>query len=145
MVSNIVGNTVQGEDFFDRERELASVLERIETDNVLLLAPRRVGKTSLMYRVREEATKRGHLSAYLSVADVNTEFQFVQKLYEVAHGWSPAKRAVKALAKGPLGRFMKRIKKLGVATMSIELADDGERLRFRSSLLRDFWVRRILP
>lgn len=54
MVSNIVGNTVQGDDFFDRERELSSVLARLQTDHVLLLAPRRVGKTSLMYRVRED-------------------------------------------------------------------------------------------
>jgi hypothetical protein len=123
VVSNIVGNTVQGEDFFDRERELERVLERLQTDNVLLLAPRRVGKTSLMYRVREKEKELGHLAAYLSVADVDTELQFVQKLYEAAQTWSPGQRAVKALAKGPLGRFMRRIKKLGVATVAVELAD----------------------
>lgn len=126
MVSNIVGNTVQGDDFFDRQRELSSVLARLQTDHVLLLAPRRVGKTSLMYRVREEATKAGQLAAYVSVSDIGTELQFVQKLYETAQAWSPAKRAVKALAKGPLGRFMRRIKKLGVATVAIELADNAE-------------------
>jgi hypothetical protein len=125
MISNIVGNTVQGEDFFDRERELASVLDRLETDNVLLLAPRRVGKTSLMYRIQEKEKKLGRLAAYLSVADVNSELQFVQKLYEAAQRWSPGKSAIKKLAGGPLGRFMKRIKKLGVAVVSIELADNA--------------------
>lgn len=123
MPSNIVGNTVQGEDFFDRQPELASILARLDTDNILLLAPRRVGKTSLMYRVREKETELGRLAAYISVADVNSELQFVQKLYEAAQTWSPGSRAVKGLAKGPLGRFMHRIKKLGVATIAVELAD----------------------
>ncbi len=125
MISNIVGNTVQGDDFFDRERELESVLDRLETNNVLLLAPRRVGKTSLMYRIQEKEKELGRLAAYLSVADVNSELQFVQKLYEAAQRWSLGKRAIEKLAGGPLGRFMKRIKKLGVAVVSIELADNA--------------------
>src|SRR5690349_10278538 len=109
MVSNIVGNTVQGEDFFDRKRELSHIEDRLQTDNILLLAPRRVGKTSLMYRLRDGASKQDMLAAYLSVSDVSTEFQFIQKLYEIAQTLRPAKRAIRGLANGPLGRFFRRI------------------------------------
>ena len=78
-----------------------------------------------MYRVRDRAKELGHLAAYLSVADISTELQFVQKLYEAAQTWKLGAQAVKALAKGPLGRFMHRIKKLGIATVAVELADDA--------------------
>jgi uncharacterized protein len=74
-----------------------------------------------MYRIREEATRQGLLAAYLSVADVGSEFQLVEKLYEAVQTLKPGKQVVKALARGPLQRFMKRIKKLGVATVSVEL------------------------
>jgi hypothetical protein len=126
MISNVVGNTVKGEDFFDRKRELDRILDRIATDHVLLLAPRRVGKTSLMYRLRDTVAKQGMLAAYLSVSDVTTEFQFIQKLYDATQKQKPAKSAIRTLAKGPLGRFFRRIKKLGVATVSIELADNAQ-------------------
>ncbi|MDQ3773238.1 MAG: hypothetical protein M3461_02095 [Pseudomonadota bacterium] len=45
---NMTGPVVRGEDFFDREHEQARFWRDLETDNLLLLAPRRVGKTSLM-------------------------------------------------------------------------------------------------
>lgn len=125
MASNIVGNVVQGADFFDRETELDNLWERLDTDHVLLLAPRRVGKTSLMYRVLDHAKRHEHLAAYMSVADINTEPQLIKRLLETAQQWSVGKRAVKALAKGPLGGLLKRIRKLGVAVVSVELADNA--------------------
>ena len=90
---NLIGKPAEGEDFFDRERETRRLWERIDTDNVLLLAPRRVGKTSLMFRLRDGAEREGFHATYVSVADVTTE--------------------------------------------------TGGRFLFRSSLLRDFWLRRV--
>jgi hypothetical protein len=126
MVSNAIGKPVQGEDFFDRVREVKYIWDRLDTDNVLLLAPRRVGKTSLMYRLRDGARKRGFSAAYLSVSDITTELAFVQKLYAAAQSIDPARRAVLRLAKGPLDQFFKRIKKLGVMSVSVELADTAQ-------------------
>ena len=61
---NLIGKPAEGEDFFDRERELRQVWDRLETDNVLLLAARRVGKTSLMYRLRDRAEPEGFHATY---------------------------------------------------------------------------------
>jgi uncharacterized protein len=79
-----------------------------------------------MYRVRDTVTKKGMLAAYVSVSDVTTEFQFIQKLYDATQKQKPAKSTIRGLAKGPLARFFRRIKKLGVATVSIELADNAQ-------------------
>lgn len=46
---NIVGKPVSGADFFGREGELQSLIEALRNQHVLLLAPRRVGKTSLLF------------------------------------------------------------------------------------------------
>lgn len=56
---NLIGKPAEGEDFFDRVRETRRIWDRLDTDNVLLLAPRRVGKTSLMLRLRDGAAERG--------------------------------------------------------------------------------------
>ncbi len=47
MVKKSMGKPVKGSNFFNRKRELRRLWRCLESDNVLLLAPRRVGKTSL--------------------------------------------------------------------------------------------------
>ncbi|MFM7204245.1 MAG: hypothetical protein ACKO6N_25985 [Myxococcota bacterium] len=51
---NIVGQAVTGPDFFDRPQQIQWIWERISVSNILLTAPRRSGKTSLMFRLRDE-------------------------------------------------------------------------------------------
>jgi len=137
MLSNIVGNTVQGEDFFDREHELDRVLERLETDNVLLLAPRRVGKTSLMYRVREKDKELGRLAAYLDLLSAvakNPEGEPLRVLQSV----------LGARVQDPEQRDRQLRYLIDVLQSDGYLVLESERYRFRSALLRDFWARRIL-
>ena len=46
-----IGNVVRNDDFFDREQLLDDLWAILETDSVLLAAPRRVGKTSIMHKL----------------------------------------------------------------------------------------------
>ena len=54
-MNNIVGAPVTGSNFFPRERELSWIWERLPHSSILLAAPRRSGKTSLMYFMHENA------------------------------------------------------------------------------------------
>lgn len=55
-----VGNWVSGEKFWDRESELQSFVEQLdEGAHILLTAPRRTGKTSLMREVVRQLHERG--------------------------------------------------------------------------------------
>jgi uncharacterized protein len=48
-LTKTVGNWVEGDRFWDREAEMQLFIEKIEEgDHLLLIAPRRIGKTSLM-------------------------------------------------------------------------------------------------
>ncbi|MEK7723756.1 MAG: hypothetical protein AAB336_05365, partial [Acidobacteriota bacterium] len=48
-VTNRVGSAVRGKDFFGRERFVDLVWQKILHGNILLAAPRRFGKTSVLY------------------------------------------------------------------------------------------------
>lgn len=53
-VTNRVGSPVRGKDFFGRERFVDLLWQKILHGNILLAAPRRFGKTSVMYRLIDE-------------------------------------------------------------------------------------------
>lgn len=52
MIKNLVGPPARGDDFYNREELIELVWDYLEQgNNILLAAPRRYGKTSLMYRL----------------------------------------------------------------------------------------------
>ena len=58
-MKNITGQAVTGEDLYGRSRELADLWEKLEQgEHVLMLAPRRVGKTSLMQELQRAPRER---------------------------------------------------------------------------------------
>jgi AAA+ ATPase superfamily predicted ATPase len=53
MVTNRVGSPVRLDDFFGRDPFVELLWEKLDAGNVLLAAPRRFGKTSVMYRLMD--------------------------------------------------------------------------------------------
>ena len=82
MMISPVGSPARGEQFFDRESEQRRFWRRLQHDNILLLAPRRVGKTSLMLKLQEHAPGHGYQALYFTVEGAQNEGEFVQRLYE---------------------------------------------------------------
>ncbi|HEX8710019.1 MAG TPA: hypothetical protein VF723_17390 [Pyrinomonadaceae bacterium] len=54
MIINRVGCPVRGDDFYGRDAFIRMVREKLEAGHVLLVSPRRFGKTSVMYRLIDE-------------------------------------------------------------------------------------------
>lgn len=52
----------------------------LKTSNLLLLAPRRVGKSSLLNRMREDGPAKGYHTLYLAVPDAEDELDFIKRL-----------------------------------------------------------------
>lgn len=75
----VTGNPVTGEDFFDREQLIANLWQTLEADSVLLAAPRRVGKSSIMLRLRE-APAAGFHPVYLEAEYYNAPEDLVTDL-----------------------------------------------------------------
>ena len=68
---------------FDRDEVIERAWELLDTSNLLLLAPRRVGKSSLLNRMKEEGLDRGYKTLYLSVPDAEDELDFIKRLTRV--------------------------------------------------------------
>lgn len=115
-LENVIGKPVQGHNFFGRASELAELQAITAAEHVLLLAPRRVGKTSLLHALAKRVDADGSaIGVYTSVAAATNESQFVQAVlggvYATKRG-RKLKRGVVARALG-LGRGIKSVKIAG--------------------------------
>jgi uncharacterized protein len=114
----VVGSPVEGEDFFDRDSERRRMWRRLETDSLLLLAPRRIGKTSLMRALCAEADQHGFRAVSLSFAACDDEMHCVREL-------SKAVASAKGLDLSALQRALKGllpdVKSLTIGPLGIEL------------------------
>lgn len=80
-MKNIVGQAVRGKDFWDRKSELAKIWQAIENGtHPLLVAPRRVGKTSIMYKILDEP-KDDYAVVYVNTESADSENDFWHKLF----------------------------------------------------------------
>ena len=124
-VRNIIGALALGNDFFDRHREISQFWSDLDTDNLLLLAPRRVGKTSILRRMEETAGQHGFQALFLDVSDCADEQAFVRRLWSAILETSLGDRLWERIKGSALGQTIGRVSKAGGAGFSIEFKADA--------------------
>jgi len=126
-IESSVGRPVRGINFFDREHERRLLWQHLRQSHVLLLAPRRVGKTSLLMRLADEAPEHGHRAVYVSVADARSEDDVTRKLIAALAAHPASEPIWRRLQKGPFKRFFSRLKaRVEAGPLTLELApEDG--------------------
>lgn len=78
------GTIVRGDDFYDRKEETARLTMTLESgNNVVLYAPRRYGKTSLVFKVISELESRGCLCIYFDLMSVYSLESFARMFLQV--------------------------------------------------------------
>jgi uncharacterized protein len=91
-------------------------------EHVLLLAPRRVGKTSLLLALQSEvARERSATGVYVSVATATNELQFVNNVLQAIYATKPGKRLKPNAIAAWLRRHGRRLKGVKVAGSGIDL------------------------
>lgn len=76
---NIVGNVPDPDELYGRKEFIDHLWRQIEGNNILLLAPRRFGKTGVMTHVCDRPKKK-YLPIYLDLEDVDSPVEFVWRL-----------------------------------------------------------------
>ncbi|MFV9677964.1 MAG: hypothetical protein ACNYVW_10000, partial [Methanosarcinales archaeon] len=75
------GEVVTGEDFADRETELAELTRDLKAgQTIFLISPRRYGKTSLIMNALDTLQKEGFYTAYIDIFKVSS-FKSLLELY----------------------------------------------------------------
>lgn len=121
-MKNLTGTPARSDDFFDRTTEQRRLWETLDTDNVLMLAPRRVGKTSLLYRLADTAGEHGFRAVYLDVSTVTDEPGLVRALID-AVGRHPDGRKIAERLDKTWSERLARLRRIQLPGAAVELAD----------------------
>lgn len=79
-MDNIAGPPVEGKNFFGRKAETTSLWKTLQNHDVLLLGPRRIGKTSVARELMRVAEGNGWHVMEVNIASCASEQAFVEKL-----------------------------------------------------------------
>ncbi len=88
MADFIVGSPVRDEDFLFRDEFIEDMWESLEKHNVILLAPRRIGKTSVMYKMLDNP-KDDWLVIHLNVEDLKSPDEFFINIVDAINEHQP--------------------------------------------------------
>ena len=123
-MQTVVGQVARGKDFWDRKNEMEDIWSAIESgSHILISAPRRVGKTSIMYKVVDNP-KPGYIPIYINTESADTQQEFWQKLFH-ALVEEEFVDELKTQAK-LLWKKLKSIKISKISTSGIELGEGNE-------------------
>jgi uncharacterized protein len=82
----LYGALALDESFTDREREIAELRsDLLNGQNVVILAPRRYGKTSLVWRVQQELAKKRVLVSHVDLMTTPTKERLAEQLAKTIH------------------------------------------------------------
>ncbi len=107
------GHPARGEKFYQRDNIITKVWELITTGhNILITAPRRVGKTSIMFYLLDNP-KKGHEAVFLNTESVNDTNEFFKRLANALLKTDSVNTSIKL--KNLLSEKFPAIKKIGTS------------------------------
>ena len=75
-----LGSPATGADFFGRTQELDDLWRYLEADHISFPGVRRLGKTSILKRLQEQASDHGVLAQWLDVSNIDNAQEFIALL-----------------------------------------------------------------
>ncbi len=122
---NITGSPVEGDDFFGRDEELATLRRTVEDGNhVLLLGPRRIGKSSLVAELARQLTADGWAVVKVDVQDAADQAAFLIAIQQgLVHAGIQMPLMAKVTTAIDHFRHFLRGTKVGVAGAELEVSD----------------------
>ncbi len=84
----VVGGVARNDDYFFHQSFIEDIWDSLKKDNVLLLAPRRTGKTSIMYHLLDHP-ENGYKVIHLNVEDLEKSSEFFLSLLDAINEHQP--------------------------------------------------------
>ena len=119
MILNIVGPPVRGEDLYGREEFITLLWDKLRKTNVLLAAPRRFGKTSIMYHLLDYP-RNGYKIIHLDLEKITEPVNFIIELLDKINQDGKLAALVKKGFNKAGSFFQKYIKSVGAGLGGIE-------------------------
>ncbi|MFQ5604031.1 MAG: ATP-binding protein [bacterium] len=125
------GNAVRGDDYFNRKNLINQAWDLLEAgSHILIAAPRRVGKTSLMYYLQDNPQEH-YCFLYMITESVNNENEFYRRMVNKVLKTNFLKNSKKIIAF--LEKHQPKIKKVGLDGIEFGV---GDKLDYREMLIK---------
>jgi len=124
-----VGSPAIGKDFIDREKEIKIVLTSLQKDNILLIAPRRYGKTSIMRKIEKILTEKEYPTIFLDIYSVNKPEDFIIELATAIFDVARDKKSLIGNLKSSFGKLRK--------LEELEISITELKVKFKKSLKKE--------
>lgn len=126
MPKNVVGSPARGDDLYGRDGDVDALWALLDRGSVLLAAPRRYGKTSIMFALADRP-RAGSQVVQIDVEAIEHPVDlFVSLLAEVAQ-IAPLAKGLRELKQAPssfLGRLRGVVDEVGVAGIKLKLREE---------------------
>jgi len=128
------GNPVRGEDFFKRNKLIEKAWDYIESGNhILIAAPRRVGKTSLMYYLMDNPKEKFSF-IFLDTESINNENEFFRRIVNKVLKTDFVKKSQRVLTF--LETHVPTIKKIGADGIEFGVSDEHNYLELLTKIFK---------
>ncbi len=115
-----LGNIADGADFYDRKQECADIWRYLQDNHLIITGPRRLGKSSVLNRLREEASEKTLLAKHVDVEGIDTAEGFIEEL-NLAFPDDSISHYLQNLGENAIS-WLPKIKKIEIPTVgSVEL------------------------
>lgn len=95
-IRNIVGQIPEPQDLFGRDDVLAQIRRRLADNNILLLGPRRFGKSGIMRHLYRRPPE-GYLPVWVDLMDATSPAEFGERLLEEIWKVDPLRKLLATL------------------------------------------------
>lgn len=120
--SFVIGNIAKGKDLWDRQNEVKTIWKALEKTSVLLKAPRRFGKTSIMYHLYENP-KSDFKVFFQDTEGMNEPEDFISDLMAKTLLDSKFNNAIKPITKW-LKKITDKIEEVEVANFRLKIKEE---------------------
>ncbi|MEW6410587.1 MAG: hypothetical protein AB1488_10855 [Nitrospirota bacterium] len=120
--SFVIGNIAKGKDLWNRHEEIKNIWKALETSSVLLTAPRRFGKTSIMYHLYENPM-RDFKSFFLDTEGMGEPKDFLSALITKILSDSKIRSKVFSMAKW-IKNIVGKIEEIEVADVRLKIKNE---------------------
>lgn len=123
-IKNIIalGAPAKGEDFFDRKETIMEIWETLERSNILLIGPRRFGKTSIMLELKN-CPKNKFMPFFFEIEHLESPEEFILYLIEEIKKnggmWNKVKSGIFSFFKAADGK----IEELEISSIRMKLRE----------------------
>lgn len=118
-----IGQAARGEDFFPRPKITNEIWSKLESgSNLLLVAPRRVGKSSILFDLLDNP-KEGYIIIYYTSESVNSPNEFYKKLFNHINEKFSTIKKYKNKVESFTKDFLSRVDSFSVMDVSVTLGE----------------------